>query len=67
MTLDLSKVPETAILGVLVVFMVLVLFVPIALRLAGLTGQQIADLLKLTMQFFLNLLSEFRAQNKSDR
>jgi len=62
--IDLSKVPETVILAFLIVATVLILFVPIALRVAGLTGQQIADLLTSTMRFFINLLQAFRAQNK---
>lgn len=60
----LAALPQTVILAILVVIMVVVLFVPVALRLAGLTGQQIQDVIALTMQFFINLVREFRAQNK---
>ena len=60
----LSKAPASLILGVLALALVFVLLIPLALRLAGLSGLQIADTLKLTMTFFLNLVSEFRNQNK---
>lgn len=60
----ISKLPQEVLSGLIVATVVLVLFVPLALRVAGLTGQQIADLLTLTMQFFINLAREFRAQNK---
>lgn len=64
MTIDLRNLSETAILGAIALVGLFVLILPIALRLAGLTGQQIADLLSLTLQFFINLMKEFRAQNK---
>jgi hypothetical protein len=60
----LSQLPETVVLGALLVLLVLVLFVPISLRVAGLTGQQIKDVLQQTMQFFVSLVHEFRAQNR---
>jgi hypothetical protein len=63
MTIDLRNLSETAILGAIVLVGLFVLILPIALKLAGLTGQQIADLLSLTLQFFINLMKEFRAQN----
>jgi len=63
----LAKAPASLILGVLALALVFILLVPLALRLAGLTGEQIADTLKLTMQFFINLVAEFRAQNKSSQ
>jgi len=62
--LDLSKWPTEAILGAIAILGLIVLLVPVALKFAGLTGQQIADVLNLTMQFFINLVAEFRAQNK---
>jgi len=65
-TLDLDKLPANILFGVVVVLAIVILLVPVALRLAGLTGQQITDVLTLTMQFFVNLVREFRAQNKGD-
>lgn len=62
----ISKLPGHVLTGLIVATVVLVLFVPLALRVAGLSGQQIADLLTLTLQFFVNLLHEFRSQNKKE-
>jgi hypothetical protein len=61
----IRNLPGEALSGLVVAVVVLVLFVPLALRLAGLSGQQIEDLLTLTLQFFVNLVREFRAQNQS--
>lgn len=60
----LKTVPQTLLLGVFGIGAIVVIIVPITLRIAGLTGQQIIDLLTLTMQFFINLAREFKAQNK---
>lgn len=60
----LQGVPASLILGVFGLAVLLVLLVPLALKLAGLTGQQIVDVLTLTMQFFVNLVREFRAENR---
>jgi len=57
---------ENEIIAVVVVLGLLALTVPVALRVAGLSGQQIADLLMATMRFFINLLQAFRAQNKNE-
>jgi len=62
--LDLSTLPESVIVAVVVTFALLVLLVPIALRIAGLTGQQVSDTISLTLQFFVNIVREFRAQNQ---
>jgi len=40
-----------------------VVLIPVSLRIAGLTGQQIADTIGLTLQMFIALVKEFRAQN----
>lgn len=64
--LDLSKWPVGAILGALGIIALLLLLLPVALRVSGLTGQQISDVISLTLQFFLNLASHYRAQNKDD-
>ena len=60
----LSHYSGDVLLAALGLMILLILAVPLALKLAGLSGQQIADLLTLSMQFFVNLLHEFRAQNK---
>jgi hypothetical protein len=64
--IDLSKFPPEILFGVVVVLAILVLLIPIALRIAGLTGQQITDTISLTLQFFVNIVREFRAQNKQE-
>lgn len=60
----IKALPAYVVLGVAGIAALVLLLVPIALRLAGLTGQQIADTLSLTMQFAINLVREFREQNK---
>jgi len=60
----LRNAPQSLILGVLGLMVLLLLGIPLALKVAGLTGQQIVDVLTLTMQFFINLVGEFRTQNK---
>lgn len=60
----LKYAPQSLILGVLGLIVLLVLGLPLALKMAGLSGQQIVDLLTLTLQFFINLAREFRSQNK---
>ena len=40
--------------------------IPIALRIAGLTGEQIVSVLTMTMQFVSNLVSAFRQKNKDE-
>ena len=69
MTLDFgsafSNLPASLIVGLAGLLVLIVLGLPLALRVAGLTGQQIADLLALTMQFFINLVHEFRSQNRN--
>lgn len=58
------NLPENVIIAAITLLALVLILVPIALRLAGLTGQQIVDVIKLTLQFFINLVQEFRAQNK---
>jgi len=60
----LKNWPAEAILGALVVICIFALLVPVVLRIAGLQGQQIIDVMTLTLQFFINIVREFRAQNK---
>lgn len=40
--------------------------IPIALRVAGLSGDQIVSVLTMTLQFVTNLISSFRQQNKNE-
>jgi len=60
----IKDIPQTVLSGSIVAIVVLFLFVPIALRVAGLSGQQIQDVLAMTTRFFLELVREFRAENK---
>lgn len=57
-----SSSPLLAIVG-LVAILAIVL-APIALRVAGLTGSQIIELLRSTMSFIVQVIHEFRASNK---
>jgi len=55
----------------LVVVLALVLLLglallPIALRIAGLSGSQIVDTLALTLQFGINLIRAFRDENRGN-
>jgi len=59
------NLPESVLIAFAALLTMIVLFVPISLRLAGLTGQQIVDTINMTMQFFINLVKEFRTQNKA--
>ncbi len=61
----LQNLPQTLILGALLIVALLLLLLPLALRLAGLTGAQIVDTITLSWQFALNIVREFREQNKS--
>lgn len=61
----LKALPASLILGVMGIGALFVLLIPLALKLAGLTGQQIVDTLTLTLNTFLALVKEFRQQNKS--
>jgi hypothetical protein len=53
--------PVLAVIGFAVV--IVVLFAPIALRIAGLSGAQIVDLLKATAGFAVNLASVLRCSD----
>jgi len=53
--------PIFAVFGLLVLLGVLL--APVALKLAGLTGSQIIELLSATMQFIVEIIHEFRSQN----
>lgn len=59
----ISTSPLLAYLGF--AFMLLLLLIPIALKLAGLTGQQIADVLAMTWQMLIQLVQALRAENKA--
>jgi hypothetical protein len=58
--------PAVVIVEVVGLLVVLVLFVPISLRIAGLSGQQIVDSLSFTLRFFVEIVREFRNENKSN-
>lgn len=57
------NLPENVVIAALALLALVIVLVPLALRLAGLTGQQIVDVLQLTLQFFLNLVAQMRNQN----
>lgn len=61
----LSNLPASVLVGTVALLVILVLFIPVALRVAGLTGQQIVDVLTLSLRFFIDLVHEFRAQNQN--
>lgn len=61
----LQALPQTLILGALLIVALLVLLVPISLRIAGLTGAQIIDAFTITFNAFLSIVKEFREQNKT--
>lgn len=61
----LEKQPGLAALGALVVLAIV--FLPVALRVAGLTGSQIVQVIQLTLQFFVNLTAGLRNQNKNGK
>ena len=54
--------PFLAALGALVLLGVLL--APLALKLAGLSSEQIIEVLKATMQFVIDTIRELRSQNK---
>lgn len=57
--------PEAFITALALIIM-LILFVPLALRIAGLTGEQIMLVLSETTRFFLALVNEFRSKLPPD-
>lgn len=65
MTQVLQALPQTLILGALLIVALLVLLIPITLRIAGLTGAQIIDAFTITFNAFLSIVKEFREQNKN--
>lgn len=69
MTIDVSSVihevltsPVVAALGV--AFVVMVVAIPLSLKAAGLSTEQIVKLLDDTRQFILDTIEELRASNK---
>jgi len=58
----LEAIPLLPWIGLAVVL--LVVLAPAALALAGLTGAQIVELLRLTMQFVIDLIKVFRDRNQ---
>jgi len=61
----IGEAPLFGIVGALLILAIVL--APAALAFAGLTGSQIVDLLKSTMQFFVSLIHEFRASNADKR
>jgi len=57
----ISSIPGLALLGFAV--LCALVFAPLVLSVAGLTGAQILALLTRTMQFLVDLVKEFRAEN----
>lgn len=55
--------PDSLVVAVALILF-LALLVPIALRLAGLSGSQIEEVWTETLRFFLALVDELRNQNK---
>lgn len=53
--------PALSVLGLLL--LIGVLLAPLALRVAGLSGAQVVELLRSTMGFILEVVREFRSQN----
>ena len=62
----LKNWPAQTVLTGLLMVLVFLLLIPLVLRLSGLQGQQIIDVLKMTAQFAINLIEAFRAQNKDN-
>lgn len=62
---QLLQSPVLAALGGLLVL--LVIGVPLALRLAGLSGSQIVEVIKLTLQFLVNFAQSLRQENKNGK
>lgn len=62
----LKSTPADIIVVALATILLFLLLVPLVLRLAGLKPDQIVDVLKTTLQLFLALIKEYRAQNKSN-
>lgn len=60
----MSNLPENVVIALILIIALVVIIVPLALRIGGLTGQQVVDVITLTLQFFINIVREFRAQNK---
>jgi len=59
----LANSPLLAVVGLVVVLAVIL--APAALSIAGLSGSQIIELLKATMAFIVEVIKEFRSNNKS--
>ena len=57
------SLPENVLITIIVVGALVVVIVPVSLKIAGLTGQQIVDVLKITLDVFLAAVKEFRSQN----
>lgn len=61
----LTSSPALALLGA--ALLLTVLLAPIALRIAGLTGHEIIETLRLTLQFFTGIVQAFREEKKNGK
>ena len=62
---SIASSPALALLGAGV--LLTIILIPLALRLAGLTGAQIVQTIQITLQAFIQLAQGFRAQNKDGK
>jgi len=62
---QLLSSPVLALLGALLVL--LIIAVPLALRLAGLSGKQIVEVITLTLQFLVNFAQSLRDDNRANK
>lgn len=63
----IEQLGQNGILAALVIVAIVIILVPLILRLSGLSGSQIVDVIKLTLQFFVNIAQEYRAQNQAGK
>jgi len=59
----LSRYPGDILVALFGLLVLLILSIPLALKLAGLSGQQIVDVISLTLQFFADSVRKSRAGN----
>lgn len=64
---DVQKLLDNPLLAAAgLVVLLLILLLPLALRLAGLTGAQILELLRATMAFIIEAIKTFRSTNNGE-
>lgn len=62
---EIGSSPVLAFVGAALLLALLLL--PVALKLAGLSGQQIVDTLTITGRILIDLVKAFRDENRSDK